>query len=51
MGPQVTLYTPGAFLKPNANNTIILIEFEGSACDNIGKCFVEFIDYPIIDNL
>lgn len=51
MGPQVTLYTPGAFLRPNSYNQIILIEFESSLCDDTIQCFVEFIDYPIIDNL
>lgn len=50
-GPQVTLYTPGAFLKPNSNNQIVLIEFEGSECANESECYIEFIDYPIIDSL
>lgn len=52
MGPQVTLYTPGAFIEPNTNNQVALIEFEGSsACANPTDCYVEFIDYPIIDSL
>ncbi len=50
-GPQVTLYTPGAFLKPNSHNDIIIIEFEGSDCKSQDDCYVEFIDYPIIDSL
>jgi beta-galactosidase len=50
-GPQVTLYTPGAFIEPNANNQIALIEFEGSSCANPIDCYVEFIDYPIIDSI
>jgi beta-galactosidase len=50
-GPQVTLYTPGSFLAPYSVNQIILIEFEGSSCGSIEDCYVEFIDYPIIDSL
>lgn len=50
-GPQVTLYAPGCFLEPNSVNQIILIEFEGSSCVSKNDCYVEFIDYPIIDNL
>ncbi len=51
MGPQVTLYTPGPFMKANDTNHIVLIEFEGSSCKNSTDCFVELIDFPIIDNL
>ena len=51
MGPQVTLYTPGAFLKADAYNQIILIEFEGSLCSFDENCFVELIDHPLIDSL
>lgn len=50
-GPQVTLYTPGAFIEPKAVNQLVLVEFEGSACANQDDCYVEFIDYPIIDSL
>lgn len=50
-GPQVTLYTPGAFLHKNSKNQIILIEFEGSLCEYDEDCYVEFLDYPVIDNL
>ena len=48
-GPQVTLYTPSAFIEPNYQNNVVLIEFEGSKCSNsVADCYVEFIDYPII---
>ena len=50
-GPQVTLYTPGAFMKPNSYNDIVMIEFEGTSCTSAVDCYVEFIDYPIIDSL
>lgn len=46
----MTLYTPGCFLEPNSYNQIILIEFEGSSCGSMEDCYVEFIDYPIIDS-
>lgn len=50
-GPQVTLYTPGAFITPRSTNSIVLVEFEGSSCQSNSDCIVEFIDYPIIDSL
>ena len=49
--PQVTLYTPGVFIQPDFDNYVILIEFEGSKCKNKSDCYVEFIDYPIIDSI
>lgn len=50
-GPQVTLYAPGVFTTPSAKNYVALIEFEGSPCQISSSCFLEFIDYPIIDNI
>jgi beta-galactosidase len=51
-GPQVTLYTPGIFMTPaQAINDLILIEFEGSMCNDDKYCLAQFIDYPIIDSL
>ena len=49
-GPQLTLYTPGAFWSTTKNNAIILFDFEGSYCTN-DVCYLEFIDHPIIDSL
>ncbi len=51
-GPQVTLYTPGVFISASSRNTVALIEFESStACESPENCYVEFIDYPIIDSI
>lgn len=49
-GPQITLYTPGVFFSTNNTNLIYVVDFEGSKC-TYDDCYVEFIDYPIIDNL
>jgi hypothetical protein len=51
LGPQVTLYTPSVFISPSSRNSVALIEFEGSECSSVENCFVEFIDYPIIDSI
>lgn len=47
----MTLYTPGVFLTPGTKNTVVLIEFEDSPCQNALNCNVEFIDYPLIDTI
>lgn len=49
-GPQVTLYTPSVFTTTGSKNYLVLIEFEGTSC-NESDCSAEFIDYPIIDNI
>lgn len=51
LGPQVTLYTPGVFTTQSATNTIVLIEFQGSACQDPTQCYVELLDYPILNGL
>jgi hypothetical protein len=51
VGPQVTLYTPGVFSTKRAINHVLLVEFENSKCQITDKCYVELIDYPIIDNI
>lgn len=51
VGPQVTLYTPGVFMEPAYQHTVTLIEFEGSKCKNQANCYIEFLDYPIIDSI
>ena len=38
-------------MKPNSYNHVVLIEFEGASCDPSEDCYIEFIDYPIIDSL
>ena len=50
-GPQITLYTPSVFMSPDSRNSVILVEFESSSCANPSNCFVEFIDYPLIDSI
>ena len=49
IGPQTTLYVPSYFTTYNNRNFVILIEFEGSSCQSNENCYVDFIDYPIID--
>ena len=51
VGPQVTLYTPGVFMEPAYQHAVTLIEFEGSKCKNQANCYIEFLDYPIIDSI
>jgi len=50
-GPQVTLYIPGVFATQAATNSIVLIEFQGSACADTTQCYVELLDYPMINGL
>jgi hypothetical protein len=50
-GPQVTIYTPSAFVSKASRNTVFLIELEGSDCQNEANCYIEFLDYPLIDSL
>ncbi|XP_053570480.1 beta-galactosidase [Bombina bombina] len=47
-GPQVTLYVPRHILTTSAVNNITVLELENSPC-NTGKCVVEFVDKPILD--
>lgn len=52
VGPQVTLYTPSIFITPSDANYVVLFEFENSAnCATPETCYVELIDYPIIDSI
>ena len=50
VGPQITLYASSYFLAPSKKNYVTLIEFEGSACEKIENCKVEFIEQPMIDS-
>lgn len=48
-GPQVTLYVPVHILTTSAPNNITVLELENvSTCDK-GRCFVEFVDVPILN--
>lgn len=50
LGPQLTLFIPSVFVKKASKNYIALIEFENSTmCEVPEKCYVELIDYPILD--
>lgn len=51
VGPQVTLYTPSVFITKSQTNLIGLIELENSFCSVPETCYVEFIDYPILDSI
>lgn len=48
-GPQVTLYTPGPWLKPSETNSLTMIELLSTPCGNEQTCSIELVDYPIID--
>ena len=48
MGPQLTLYVPKSTLRPGLNE-VILLELEGSPCEQDGKCKVQFVDSPILN--
>ncbi|KAM8967012.1 beta-galactosidase [Pelodytes ibericus] len=47
-GPQVTLYVPVHLLTTSQVNNITILELERSPCD-AGKCVVEFVDTPILN--
>ena len=49
MGPQVTLYVPGPWLKPAASNALTLIELQSSPCGTQPTCSIELVDYSILD--
>jgi beta-galactosidase len=49
MGPQVTLYTPGPWLKPSTTNSLTMVELRSSPCGNEQMCSIELVDYPILD--
>ncbi|KAK6759062.1 hypothetical protein RB195_016340 [Necator americanus] len=45
-GPQYTLYIPAAFLQPK-ENSLLLLELEGSGKCSNGTCSMSFVDHPI----
>ena len=50
IGPQMTLYVPGVWLKCQQTNSIILFEQDHPGCSHLNnKCFVELVNEPIID--
>ena len=51
MGPQITLYVPGVWIKPKCQlNTLVIFEQDESPCLNDeSKCFAEFVSEPDID--
>ncbi len=51
MGPQITLYVPGAWIKPKCQlNTLVIFEQDNSPCvQDASKCYVEFVTEPEID--
>ena len=50
VGPQKTLYVPGALLRPHpAQNKIVILEQDQPPCFAGTKCQVEFVDIPDID--
>ncbi|XP_074599706.1 beta-galactosidase-like [Brevipalpus obovatus] len=50
VGPQVTLYTPGVWLKPYPEeNELIIFELEPTECVLNDDCEINFVDRPLID--
>ena len=49
VGPQMTLYIPGVWLKCNQKNTIVLFEQDHIGCDHNNSCYVELVSTHIID--
>lgn len=50
VGPQVTLFTPGVWLKPYPQvNELIIFEQEPLRCILDDDCYVQFQNTPIID--
>ena len=49
MGPQVTLYVPGPWLKPATSNSLTLVELQSSPCGTQPSCSIQLVDYPILD--
>ena len=49
MGPQVTLYIPGPWINPSANNCLTMVELLSAPCGGQQMCSIELIDYPILD--
>ncbi|VDN23986.1 unnamed protein product [Cylicostephanus goldi] len=45
-GPQITLYVPAAFLRVG-DNSLLIMELEGSKNCSKGSCLVSFVDRPI----
>lgn len=50
IGPQITLYTPGVWLKPYPeSNELIVLEQEPTECVLRNECGIRFDAKPIID--
>lgn len=51
IGPQVTLYVPGAYLNkdPTKANQLVLFETQASPCDNGKTCTVDFVTEPYLN--
>ncbi|KAK6046132.1 hypothetical protein COOONC_16362 [Cooperia oncophora] len=45
-GPQYTLYVPAAFLRAG-DNSLLLLELEGTRNCNDSSCFMSFVEQPI----
>lgn len=50
-GPQVTLFTPGVWMKPYPLvNQLIIVELEDPKCLTVDKiCSIQFDDHPTLD--
>ena len=52
VGPQITMYVPATALSRagyNMNSKLVLFEIDNAPCQSIEKCYVEFLDGPMIN--
>lgn len=50
VGPQITLYVPSVYFRPNPQtNQIVLFELDGSQCHQNDKCQIQLVKEPVLD--
>ena len=50
VGPQIRLYVPANVLRSGKQHSkLVLFEVDNAPCQKPEQCYVEFLDYPLID--
>lgn len=52
LGPQIAMYVPATALSRagyNMNSKLVLFEVDNAPCQSTEKCYVEFLDRPLIN--
>ncbi|XP_029200002.2 LOW QUALITY PROTEIN: beta-galactosidase-like [Acropora millepora] len=52
LGPQIAMYVPATALSDagyNMNSKLVLFEVDNAPCQSTEKCYVEFLDRPLIN--